>query len=62
MRRRSQKTSPLFIIVFVLAFVLAFLARQFLPVPTEFKNLLFFLLLIGISWGGVAAIAKIRKR
>lgn len=60
--RRKKKVSPLFIAIFVLAFVLAFAARLFLPIPEEWKNIVFFLSVIVISAIGVVVSSVIAKR
>lgn len=62
MRRRSQRTTVGFIVIFVLAFVLAFVAIQLLPIPGDFKKLVFFLLIPAVSAVGVFVLGKFKRR
>lgn len=62
MRRRNKKTSIGIIGMFVLAFLLSFLAIQILPVPGEFQQLVFFLLVPAISGLGVLTLSKTKRR
>lgn len=60
-RRGSKKVTLLYMLIFVAAIALSILAARFLPIPADWKRLVFFLLVVGISFGGVVAAAKITK-
>ena len=63
-KRRTAKTTIGYIIVFILALALSVAAVQVLPIPGEFKKMVFFLLIPAISMVGVfiLSIPKKKKR
>lgn len=62
MKRKSQKTTATFIIIFVLAFALALFITQALPIPAKAEKLAFFLLIPIFSGIGVFIVSKLTKR
>lgn len=60
-RRGSKKMTLLYLVIFLAAIVLSIIATQLIPIPAAWKRLVFFLLIIGLSFGGVVAAAKLTK-
>lgn len=61
-RRRSKKATAAYIGIFVLSLVLAALAVRFLPIPGDWKRLVFLLLIPALSFAGVFVTGKLAGR
>lgn len=61
-RKRSRKVTLAFVGMVALSVVLAILAVTFLPIPSEWKRLVFLLLIPLLSFIGVFITGKMARR
>lgn len=61
-RRKSAKTTIGYILTFILALVLSVVAVQVLPIPGEYRKMIFFLMIPAISAAGVFVLSVSSKK